>query len=73
MAQLVKHSTIDFVSGYDLNVHEVEPCIVLYAARAQQSNAWDSLFPSLSLSAPPLLVHMCLAMLSPFVSLSQNK
>ena len=59
MAQLVKRLTLDFGSGHDLTIHELEPVIGLCAGRVEP--AWD--FLSLSLSAPPLLM----------LSLSQNK
>ena len=49
MAQSVKHLTLGFGSGHDLMVHEFEPCTI------SAGLAWDSLFPSLSLSALPVL------------------
>ena len=50
MAQLVKHLTLDFGSGHDLTVHELEP--QHQAPRADHTEpAWNSLSPSLS--APP--------------------
>ena len=60
VAQLVKRPTLDSGSGHDLAVCGFEPCIRLC------TDMWslleiDSLSPSLSLSAPPLLtrVHRC--------------
>ena len=41
MAQSVKHPTLDFGSGHDLMVRELEPHIGLGADRAE--TAWDSL------------------------------
>ena len=55
MAQSVKHLTLDFGSGQDLEVHGFEPHVRLCAESMKPG--WDSL--SLSLSAPPLLVHAC--------------
>ena len=52
VVQSVKHPTIDFSSGHDLTVFEIEPCIKLCADNVEP--AWDSLFPSLSV--PPLLL-----------------
>ena len=56
MAQLVEHLTLDFGSGCDFMVCEIEPCNVLHADSADP--AWDSLSLSLSpsLSAPSLVV-----------------
>ena len=48
VAQLVKHLTLDFSSGHDFTVHEIEPQVGLCPDNAKPS--WDSLFPSLSLS-----------------------
>ena len=42
---------LDFGSGHDLTVREMEPRVKLYADSVEP--AWDSLSPSLS--APPLL------------------
>ena len=52
MAQSVKCLTLalDFGSGHDLVVREMEPCLGLCADSVEL--AWDALFP-LSLSAPP--------------------
>ena len=50
MAQSVQLPTLDFGSGHDLTVHEMEPQAGLHADNKE--SAWDSL--SLS-SAPPLL------------------
>ena len=53
--QSVKCLPLDFSSGYDLTVCEMEPCIRLCIDSAEPAwEAWDSLSPSLS--APPLLV-----------------
>ena len=54
LAQSAKHWALDFNSGYDLTVHEIEPCIRLYAG--SEEPAWDSLSPSLS--APPHLFSL---------------
>ena len=51
MAQLVKHPTLDFSSGRDLMVYELESYIGLCADSAEP--AWASLSLSLSLSVPP--------------------
>ena len=51
MAQLVKCLTLDFGSGYDLMVREMEPRIGLCADGAELF--WDSLFlplPSLKIN-----------------------
>ena len=52
MARSVKRPTLDFGSGGDLTVHEVEPHLGLCADKTEP--AWDSLPPSAS--APPPLV-----------------
>ena len=49
----VKHLTLDFGSGHDLTVHEIEPHIGLCTDSADP--AWDSLSPSFS--APPLFMR----------------
>ena len=54
MAQSVKHLTLDFGSGHDLTVPEIEPCIRLCADSSEP--AWDSL--SLSLSLCPFPTHV---------------
>ena len=59
VAQLVKHLTLDFGSGHDLRVHEIEPHIRLCTDSTEP--AWDSL--SLSLCPSPAYS----------LSLSQNK
>ena len=46
VAQTVKHLTLDFSSGHDPMVREIEPCIGLSDDRVEA--AWDSLSPSLS-------------------------
>ena len=61
MAQSVEHPTLDFSSGHDLTVQEIEPCMGLCSDSTEP--AWDSF--SLSLSAPPPLTHTH--------SFSQNK
>ena len=53
MVQSVEHLTLDFGSGHDLTVCGFEPHIGPWADSAEP--AWDSLSPSLSLSAPPPL------------------
>ena len=63
MAQSVKHLTLDFGSGRDLTVCELEPHIGLWADIMEP--AWDSV--SLSLSAPSLLS------LSIFLKINKNK
>ena len=50
-AQSVKHLTLDFGSGHDLAVGEIEPQIVLCTHSAEP--AWYSLSPSLSLCSSP--------------------
>ena len=47
VVQLVEHLTLDFGSGHDLTVCELEPHIGLQADSAE--SAWDSLSLSLSL------------------------
>ena len=44
VAQLVERLTLDFGSGHDNTVPEIEPRIRLYAHGAEP--AWDSLSPS---------------------------
>ena len=51
VAHSVKCPTLDFGSGHDLTVREIEPRVWLCADSAE--SAWDSLSPSLS--APPPL------------------
>ena len=63
VAQLVKCLTLNFGSGHDLMVHEIETHIGLWSDSVEP--AWDSLSLSLSLSAPFPHLHM--------LSLSQNK
>ena len=65
VAQSVKHPTLNFGSGHDLTVHEIQPYVGLCADSMEP--AWDSLFPSLS--ASPLLTLS----VPPFLSLSKNK
>ena len=67
MAQLVKHPTLDFGSGHDLAVCGFDPHVRL--CTSSMKPAWDSLSPSLSLSAPP----PCMPMLSHSLSLKINK
>ena len=45
MAQLVKHLSLDFGSGHDLLVHEIQPQVKLQADSATPAS--DSLFLSL--------------------------
>ena len=61
MAQSVERLTLDFGSGCDLTVHEIKPCVGLWADGTE--SAWDSL--SLSLPLP----RSC----SPSLSLKLNK
>ena len=66
VAQLVKRQTLDFGSGHDLVVHEVEPRVRLCTDSVEP--AWDSHSLSLSLSAPHPL--MCMRSLSRSLSFS---
>ena len=50
MAQSVEHLALDFSSGHDLTVHEIEPCIWLHTNRVEP--AWGSLSPSSSAPTP---------------------
>ena len=59
MAQLVKCPTLDFASGHDLTVPEIEPRVGLSSDSAEP--AWD--FVSPPLSAPSLLA-LSLSLLS---------
>ena len=54
MAQLVKCPILDFGSGHDLTVYELESLVGLQANSVESS--WDSLL-SLPLSLPFLQVH----------------
>ena len=54
VAELVKRLTLDFSSGHDLGIHEIEPLIGLHADSTEA--AWDSLSPALSLSALLLFI-----------------
>ena len=54
MAQLVKHSSLDFSSGHHLMDREIESLVGLCADGAKL--AWDSLSLPLSLSLPHALV-----------------
>ena len=65
VAQLVKHRTLDFGSGHDLMVHEMEPHLGLCTDSMEP--ALDSLSPAISV--PPHCVHMYVHTFS----LSQNK
>ena len=47
---LVKRPILDFGSGHDLMVHEIEPRVGLCSDST--GPAWDSLSPSLSLPLP---------------------
>ena len=60
VAQLVKRPTLDFGSGYNLTVCELEPRIGLCADSTEP--AWNSLSPSFS--APSLCACMCTLSLS---------
>ena len=68
MAQLVTCLPVDFGSGHDLLVHEVEPHVGFCAASTNPG--WDSLSPPLSVS--PLLVRLLSLSLSFFLSLSKK-
>ena len=59
MAQLVKHLTLDLGSGWDLNICEIEPHVWLLAGSVDP--AWDSVFPSLSLTRPLLMLSLSLS------------
>ena len=50
MAQLVKHATLDFSSGHDLTVFEIEPHVGLYDDSAEPT--LNSLSLPLSLPLP---------------------
>ena len=56
MAHSVEHLILDFGSGHDLMVRELEPGIGLCAD--SEEPAWDAL------SAPPLLMRTCTHSLS---------
>ena len=49
---LIKYPTLDFSSGHDLMVNEIEPQVGLCADNAEP--AWDPLSPSLSALPCPL-------------------
>ena len=51
----VKHLTLDFSSGHDFAVCNIEPRVGLCTDNTEPT--WDSLSLSLSLSALPLLMH----------------
>ena len=53
VAQLVKHPILDFGSGHDLMVHELEPHIEFSTDSLEP--AWESLSPSLSAPPPHVL------------------
>ena len=70
MTQLVKHLTLDFSSGHDLMVCEIEPQVMF--CDDSMVPAWDSLSPSLF--APSVTCSLILSLsLSAPPSLSQNK
>ena len=69
MAQLVKCAALDFSSGHDLTVNELEPHVGLCADSVEL--AWNSLSPSLS--APPMLMVSLFLSLSPSPHLIQSK
>ena len=50
MAQLLRHLTLDFDSGHDLTIHEIQPHVGLCADSTEP--ALDSLSPSLSAPLP---------------------
>ena len=60
VAQSTKHPTLDFRSGHDLMICEIEASVVLSADNVEP--AWVCLSPSLS--APPLYAHMFSPVLS---------
>ena len=51
VAQSVKQPTLDFGSGHDLTVHEIEPCFLGLCTDSIQP-AWESLSPFLSAPHP---------------------
>ena len=53
MAQLVKHTALDFSSGHELAIPEFEPHTGLHVGSVEP--AWDSLSFSLSLCSSPAL------------------
>ena len=53
VAQSAKHPTLDFNSGQDLIIRELEPCVLLHAVRVEP--AWDASPPSL---CPPPPAHV---------------
>ena len=57
MTQSVKHLTLGFVSGHDLLVHGIEPCIGLCADSMEPAR--DSVSPSL-FAPPPLMLALSL-------------
>ena len=58
MAQSLKHLTVDFISGHDLTVCEIETCEPSAEHCPEpMSPAWDSLSPSPS--ARPSPTHVC--------------
>ena len=59
-AQSVEHPALDFSSGHELTVREIEPRVGLCVDSSEP--AGDSLSPSLS--APPLLMCTCSLSLS---------
>ena len=69
VAQSVKRPTLDFGSGHDLMVCEIEPRVTLCIDREEP--AGDSVPPCLS--APPLLTCACTHALAPSLSKSINK
>ena len=70
VAQLVERPTLDFGSGHELTVPEIEPRVRLWADSRKLT--WDSL--SLSLSSPPTLTHaLSLSLsLSEQINIKQN-
>ena len=52
MAQSVKRLTLDFGSGHDLAVHELEPCA------DSTKPTWDSLTPCLSQNNEHLIKYL---------------
>ena len=59
MSQSVKHPILEFSSGHEFTVGDIEPCTGLHADSTEP--AWDS--PSPSLSAPhPLTLSLSLSL-----------
>ena len=62
VAQLVKHLILDFDSGHDVKVCEIEPHIGLCADSVEPP--WDPLSVSLSFCFSPTCAYLCALSLS---------